>query len=123
MPGWFKEMEEIIRERGLLPEGGLRAQCDGFKCKEGETACCCRRLLFTQPDFQAQKFQLEEFIESRGHLCDFYPKFHPETNFIEQYWGYSKLHYRNTPLTNSIDEMEANVKNALDKASVVQIRR
>lgn len=124
MPGWFKGMEQIIRERRLWPVyGGLLAQCDGFKCVPGRTDCCCRRLLFTQPDFQSQKGQLQEYIESRGHLCDFYPKFHPETNAIEQYWGYSKLHYRSSPLTHNIDEMEANVKAALDKASVLQIRR
>ncbi|KZP03294.1 hypothetical protein FIBSPDRAFT_769167, partial [Athelia psychrophila] len=78
MPGWFKGMEEIIRERGLWPENGLRAQCEGFKCVSGATDCCCRRLLFCQPDFQAQKSQLEEYITVRGHLCDFYPKYHCE---------------------------------------------
>ena len=30
MPGWFKGMEMIIRERGLWPEKGLNAQCEGF---------------------------------------------------------------------------------------------
>lgn len=125
MPGWFKGMEQIIRERGLWPAGGLLAECKGFKCEAGRTDCCCRRLLFTQPDFQSQKppSHLQEFIESRGHICDFYPKFHPETNFIEQYWGYAKLHYRNSALTKNIDEMEANVKAVLDQASIVQIRR
>ena len=35
MPGWFKGMEVIIRERGLWPEKGINAQleCDGFKCE------------------------------------------------------------------------------------------
>jgi hypothetical protein len=72
MPGWFKGMEVIIRERGLWRDG-LRAQCPGFKCKEGSTDCCCRRLLFCQPDFVNQKSELEELVESRGHICDFYP--------------------------------------------------
>ncbi|EKM53890.1 uncharacterized protein PHACADRAFT_98109 [Phanerochaete carnosa HHB-10118-sp] len=125
MPRWFKGMEQIIQERGLWPERGLKAQCfDSFaKCLPGCTGCCCRRLLFNQPDFVSQKPQLQEYIESRGHFCDFYPKYHPETNFIEQYWGYSKLHYRNTPPTNNIQEMEKNVKEALDKASLLQIWR
>lgn len=124
MGGWFKGMEEIIRERGLWPENGsLNAQCPGFKCEAGRSDCCCRRLLFTQPDFVGQKSHLQEFIESRGHLCDFYPKFHPETNFIEQYWGLAKYFYRISPKTTDIDEMEANVKACLDKVSLLQIRR
>ncbi|THU79940.1 hypothetical protein K435DRAFT_810298 [Dendrothele bispora CBS 962.96] len=33
MPGWFKGMEQIIRERGLYPVGGLRATCP-TKCDD-----------------------------------------------------------------------------------------
>ena len=33
----------------------------------------------------SQKLLLQERIKSRGHLCDFYPKYHCELNFIEQY--------------------------------------
>jgi hypothetical protein len=47
MPGWFKGMEQIIQEHGLLPNGGLLAQCEGFKCEPSHTdCCCCWRLLF-----------------------------------------------------------------------------
>jgi hypothetical protein len=35
MPGWFKGMELIVRERGLCPSEGLKAQCNGFKCIAG----------------------------------------------------------------------------------------
>lgn len=124
MPGWFKGMANIIKERGLWPENGLLAQCEGFKCEDGKTdCCCCRRLLFTQPDFVAQKSQLEELIESRGHICDFYPKFHPELNFIEQYWGLAKYHYRLSPKTTNSKEMEHNMISALDTPELLQIRR
>ena len=85
MPGWFKGMENIIKERGLWPAGGLNAQCDGFKCESGKTDCYCQHLLFSQEDFANQNSHLEEFINSRGHICDFYPKYHCELNFIEQY--------------------------------------
>jgi len=87
MPGWFKGMEEIIRERGLWPAEGLLAQCLGFHCPPGKTDCCCWQLLYMQPDFLNQKSLLLELVESCGHLCDFYPKYHCELNFIEQYWG------------------------------------
>lgn len=85
-PGWFKGMEAILRERNLWPESGsLLAQCRDFKCAPDATSCCCRRILFNQPDFVCQKSELWEYITSRGHICDFYPKFHCELNFIEQY--------------------------------------
>ena len=112
-----------FNKRSLWPEAGLLAKCKGFKCEPGATACCCRHLLFNQPDFVAQKSQLEELVTRRGHICDFYPKFHPELNFIEQYWGLAKHHYRLTPNTNSTHEMEKGVLNSLDTPTVEQIRR
>ncbi|CAA7263722.1 unnamed protein product [Cyclocybe aegerita] len=123
MPGWFKGMENIIRERSLWPQRGLNAQCEGFKCEPGKTDCCCRRLLFTQPDFVNQKSCLEELITSHGHICDFYPKYHCELNFIEQYWGAAKLQYRNSPKTTDIKEMERNVLACLDDVPDVSIKR
>ncbi|KIJ36226.1 hypothetical protein M422DRAFT_91105, partial [Sphaerobolus stellatus SS14] len=85
--------------------------------------CCCRRLLFCQSDFCDHKSQLEEYINSRGHLCDFYPKFHCELNFIEQYWGAAKWRYRSTQKTNNIDEMEQNMIACLDDIPQLQILR
>ena len=123
MPGWFKGMESIIREQGLWPVKGLFAQCKGFKCAPGKTDCCCRHLLFTQPDFVMQKSHLEELINSCGHICDFYPKYHCELNYIEQYWGATKYHYRSTPKTADIDEMERNVIGCLKEISQLQILR
>jgi hypothetical protein len=121
MPGWFKEMEIIIREHGLWPEKGLLAQCKTFWCKKGLTNCCCQHLLFCQPDFKMQKSRLEEFITSHGHICDFYLKYHCELNFIEQYWGAAKFHYRNTTWTTNIIEMEENMIACLDDVPLLQI--
>ena len=90
MPGWFKGMEAIICERGLWLADGLLTQCTNFHCPPGRTDCCCQRLLFMQPDFQDQKSLLQEHIERSGHLCDFYPKYHCELNFIEQILGSCK---------------------------------
>ena len=115
-------MEIIIRERRLWPQKELNAQCEGFKCVAGKKNCCCRRLLFTQPDFENQKSHLEEFITSRGHICDFYPKYHCKLNFIKQYWGAAKLIYRSTPKTKDMKEMEENVKISLDDVPIVQIQ-
>jgi hypothetical protein len=126
MPGWFKGMEIIIREHGLWPEEGQRplpAQCPDFKCPADRTDCCCRRVLFNQPDFTAPKSQLQELIESRGHLCDFYPKYHCELNFIEQYWGAAKFQYRAVARSSTIKNMESVVKESLDSVPLLQIRR
>ncbi|EIW77797.1 hypothetical protein CONPUDRAFT_62226 [Coniophora puteana RWD-64-598 SS2] len=113
MPGWFKGMEQILRERELWQDG-LKAQCAGFKCKPSQTDCCCCRILFNQADFINQKSALQELVESRGHICDFYPKYHCELNFIEMYWDAAKFQYRNTAKTCSSSAMEKNVKACLD---------
>ena len=121
MPGWFKGMEVIIRERGFWPEEGLSAQCESFRCKNSHTNCCCWHLLFCQPDFMTQKICLEEFVTLRGHICDFYPKYHCELNFIEQYWGAIKFHYCNTTHTTNIVEMEKNMLICLDDVPLIQM--
>jgi hypothetical protein len=125
MPGWFKGMEQIIQEHGLWPSNGqsLLAQYTGFKCEVGKTDCCCHRLLFCQPNFVAQKSQLQEQIVSRGHICDFYPKFHCELNFIEQYWGAVKYRYWSTAKTTDMEAMELNVTGCLDDVLLLQIQR
>jgi hypothetical protein len=117
-------MRKILQERGLWPSDRRRflAQCNSnFKCDAGPTDCCARRTLFCQPDFVQQKSALSELVKRRGHLCDFYPKYHCELNFIEQYWGAAKLRYRNTPSTRSIAEMCINVKLCLDAVPLESI--
>jgi hypothetical protein len=124
MPGWFKGMEIIIQERGLWPEGeGLHAQCRDFNCPPGRTDCCCWRLLFTQPDFIAQKSLLEELVISRGHICDFYPKYHCELNFIEQFWGAAKLRFQKVSHVATIKEMEWLVIDCLNDVPLEQIQQ
>lgn len=56
--------------------------------------CCARRLLSAQPDFQAQKSDIEETIEMKSHLVLYYPKFHCELNHIEYFWSHSKRYAR-----------------------------
>ena len=62
-------------------------------------------------------------IQNLGLYTDFYPKYHCELNFIEQYWGAAKLRYRNTTCTTNIVEMEENMIACLDDVPLIQIIR
>jgi hypothetical protein len=37
---------------------------------------------------------IQEIIKKRGHKVIFYPKFHPELNFIKMYWRVFKKYSR-----------------------------
>ena len=79
--------------------------------------------MYNEPDFTQQKGSLQELIEKEGHICNFYPKFHPELNSIEQYWGAAKYAYRSCPPSSKIDDMEKNMINALDGVPLLLIHR
>jgi hypothetical protein len=53
-------------------------------CKDGK-AYCVRNVMANQPDFKAQRCQLEELLAEHGHLSIFYPKFHCELNYIKKF--------------------------------------
>ena len=94
-----------------------------FQMPDGHMDCCCRRLLFSQPDFILQKSQLREMIESCGHICDFYPKYHCELNFIEQCWGAVKLRFHVAGHARTLNNMEKKVIACLNNIPLLQIRR
>lgn len=126
-PNKFKGMAQILIERGIdiTDSKGktLNAECSGFKCKGTAQHCCCRNILFHQPDFQDVKPALVEHIEKRGHIAVFYPKFHCELNFIEQCWGYAKYRYRMLPRPLNEKEMQINVQSTLDSIPPETFRR
>ena len=127
MPGWFKGMQAVLEEQGLYQydenRKGLKGECKYFKCPDGTMDCCCRCILFNQPDFIGMESHLEQVINAHGHLCDFYLKFHCELNYIEQYWGAVKLLYRSGPQLKKMEDMEKQVAVCLDDISLVQIQR
>ncbi|KIJ58494.1 hypothetical protein HYDPIDRAFT_178060 [Hydnomerulius pinastri MD-312] len=120
--GKFKGMAVLLKERGFKVDK-LKAQCTGFKCKEGATNCCCRRILFNEPDFVNVPTLLETLCMERGFRVLILPKFHCELNFIEQCWGYAKRLYRLYPATKKDIEMEANVLKALKAVPIECMRR
>jgi hypothetical protein len=121
--GSFKGMAIILEERGFTDARKLRSECLKFDCPKGTTNCCCRRLLYTQPDFAQVESLLETLCKSRGYSVHFLPKFHCELNFIEQCWGHAKRTYWLNPLSSSEADLERNVVTALDSVPLVSMRR
>jgi len=72
-----------------------KCECEKLPPRCTSDDCCARRLLSVQPDFKAQKGELEESLEKSGlHRVMFYPKFHCELNHIERLWCHGKKYAR-----------------------------
>jgi hypothetical protein len=123
--GLFKGMAVILQERGLIEESQLKAQCNAkFDCPDkGQTNCCCRCVLYNQPDFVQVESLLETYCKSRGVNVIFLPKFHCELNFIEQCWGYAKRIYRHYPPSSKEADLEQNLLSALESVPVESMRK
>ena len=85
-----------------------------FQCPPNAQTCCCRRLLYNQPDFANVETILEATCRAQGCEGLFLPKFHCEPNFIEQCWGYAKRVYRLNPPSSCEDQLEENPLAALE---------
>lgn len=104
-------------ERGLWnPE--WRLDC---KLEKPTTACCARHALQAQPDFLEQKTAITLEVEKAGHLCELYPKYHCECNFIERYWGAAKRRARQE-CDYSYTALCDRVPRILDEVPLSQIR-
>ncbi|OAX33831.1 hypothetical protein K503DRAFT_836237 [Rhizopogon vinicolor AM-OR11-026] len=120
--GLFKGMASILTERGF-DVSKLKAQCKNFECAAGAMGCCCRRILYRQPDFANIESLLETTCKARGVQVIFLPKFHCELNFIEQCWGFAKRLYRGYPMSTKDSDLEQNVEKALDAVPLASMRR
>ena len=130
--GVFRGMAELLIERGYDSQAvrKLRAQCKKFECPSSypseSIACCCRRLLYNEPDFAGVESILEAHCKKSGFQVIFLPKFHCELNPIEQCWGYAKYEYRQYPLTTGKGTeaaLERNVVKALNTVPLESIRK
>eukprot|EP00903_Cladosiphon_okamuranus_P014571 g13514.t1 len=65
---------------------------EGGACDASTTSrrCCCQRIISEVKAFKEQMNRVEELFEAAGHACIFLPKYHPELNAIERFWGYTK---------------------------------
>jgi hypothetical protein len=118
--GLFKGMAEILTERGHNVSQ-KRAQCGKrfTDCPESINNCCCRRILFNEPDFVEEESLLETCCRSRGFAVHFFPKFHCEVSFIEQCWGNAKQCYRLLPPTSKEADLERNIITCLDDIPLI----
>jgi hypothetical protein len=127
--GLFKGMAQILVERGYDEDEieSKRAECKGFKCPNvpdgTDPTCCCRRIVYTQPDFVSAESLVAKTCRARGFNVIFLPKFHCELNPIEQGWGYAKDKYRRLDRPSSEAEMEENIIRILTEIPLHIIRR
>ncbi|KZS92070.1 hypothetical protein SISNIDRAFT_442933 [Sistotremastrum niveocremeum HHB9708] len=85
--------------------------------------CCMRRLLSQEDDFKNEKSLLEKEITAAGHHCLFLPKFHPELNPIEMYWGWVKRYFRQRRANGNFQRAKKLILEALDACPVDTIRK
>ncbi|KAG0700911.1 hypothetical protein DFH29DRAFT_876281 [Suillus ampliporus] len=93
--GWFKGMATILHKRGFEEEAQLRLECPSFKCPSDKVGrCCCRRVLYQQPDFSG-----------------------------EQCWGCAKHEYHKCPPSQKDADLERNVIKALDSVTLESMHK
>jgi hypothetical protein len=80
---------EAMGQEDSLEEADL-AQAEEPDEELKDDWCCMYRALSLQDDFANEKPMLQHYLEGRGHVCLFLPKFHCELNPIEMLWGYAK---------------------------------
>jgi hypothetical protein len=102
----FKQGKEMIPKgiTHILRERGIRAMPSLGKCRKGcpdrpedskRPFCCKMQMLSHQPDFKEQRTMVDDIMNKNpGFKAIYYPKFHPELNFIEMFWGMVKRRTR-----------------------------
>lgn len=115
-----KDIRAILQERQLW-RPSLRLDCKK-NCMPSDGSCCARHLLAVQPDFRLQKRAVPETVEDAGHICEMFPKFHCELNFIERIWATSKKVARRD-CDYSFDSLKQRVPRILDEIHLSLIRK
>ena len=130
-PGWFmkdgvriQQCMQFSDSNGKSIQKGTRSillERDLWETV-GMSANYARKFLASQPDFLEQKEWLEETVLNKFHQIIFYPKFHPEFNWIEMFWGATK-HYTRKHCTYSFKDLERIVPEALKVTSLSTMRK
>ena len=106
--GKHKKVRTILEKSGLFIPG----------MKLGEA----RKLLSSQPDFSSQRRLLVETVQNVELSIMFYPKFRPEFNFIDMFWGSCKAFTRKH-CDYSWKTLQTTVPLALNSIPLSRIRR
>ena len=106
--GIQKGLKMILEERGIATAN--------MKKEDMVTA------LNNCEDFKNQKRWIFEVSSKAGHLCDFFPKFHPEFNWIERFWGNCKA-YARRKCDNTFISLVKTLPEALDSVGVSTMRK
>ena len=125
--GWFLDANGICIVQTMTAAGGIQKGIKSILTERGLFTAGmrlndCRKLLSAQPDFVAQRPLLKETVEDRGHHIIFYPKFHPEFNFIEMYWGACKAFTRKN-CDYSWNALKSIVPIALSSVCLTRVRK
>lgn len=76
-----------------------------------------KHLLLVQPDFQAQKYEIEESIQNLlYHMFLYYLKFHCKFNYI-RYFGYSAKQYAPFWCKYSLNDLQKRVLLSLESVT------
>ena len=115
---WGGQIQHMVDDSAIpkvvLEERGIDTV--GMKAKE------MRDMLKTFPDFKNQKTILEDYIEQRGHICMYYPKFHCELNPIERVWCQSKK-YTRAYADGTITKLRKIVPDGLNSVTLEQMKK
>jgi hypothetical protein len=103
----------------------VRLECKGLTCLQGDplaTQCCCRGMLYMQPDFIMERSELEAKCAENGIQVLFLPKFHCELNPIEQCWGFAKRVYQMRPPSTKEEDLRNNMLMSLNAVPLLSIQ-
>ena len=118
---WGRRVQKMVMDDGtpkgmkmVLEERGINTR--------NMNADDMRVVLANHEDFRTEKTIVEHFLESRGHIVYFLPKFHCELNPIERVWGQAKV-YTRTHTNYTLVRLRQLIHPALDSVSADLIRK
>ena len=118
---WGRRVQKMVMDDGT-PKGMKMILEERGTNTTNMNADDMRVVLANHEDFRNEKTIVEHFLESRGHIVYFLPKFHCELNPIERVWGQAKV-YTRTYTNYTLIRLRQLINPALNSVSVDLIRK